>query len=205
MHSRRTVCHILAAVLPVLASAGPLAAEPAADSFQGKQITMVVPSGVGGGYDLYGRFVARHIGKHIPGSPSIVVKNMPGAGGIVTANHLYSIDAADGLTIGLFQNTITLNQLAKTPSARFDVRKFGWLGSKSTVSSICALSGKAKTLQAKDLFHTPVILSPQPNYAIQRLAGVTEAPWCRVKAGPADSSIFDENGNCIAEDLARSD
>ena len=102
-----------ALLLAALASADPAAAESAADFFAGKQMTMIVPSGVGGGYDLYGRFLARYIGRHIPGNPTIVVKNMPSAGGIGAANHLYSIAAADGLTMGVFQNTVTLNQLGK--------------------------------------------------------------------------------------------
>jgi tripartite-type tricarboxylate transporter receptor subunit TctC len=88
------------------------------DFFTGKQITLIVPSGVGGGYDLYGRFLARFLGKHIPGNPTIVVKNMPAAGGIGAANHLYSIAAPDGLTMGVFQNTVTLNQLGKMSGAK---------------------------------------------------------------------------------------
>src|ERR1700720_1667776 len=112
MHQWRTAGFV-GAVLAILASAGSAAAEPATDFFTGKQITMIVPSGVGGRYDLYGRFLARFIGKHIPGNPAVVVKNMPAAGGIEAANHLYSIAAPDGLTMGVLQNTITLNQLGK--------------------------------------------------------------------------------------------
>ena len=114
------------------------AAEPVADFYNCKQVTMIVPSGVGGGYDLYGRFLARFIGRHIPGSPAVVVKNMPAAGGIGAANHLYSIAAPDGLTMGVFQNTVTLNQLGGMSGAKFDVRRFGWLGNMSTASTICA-------------------------------------------------------------------
>src|ERR1700675_2222395 len=102
---------LIVAAFAILASAGSATSEPGTDFFTGKQITMIVPSGVGGGYDLYGRFLARFIGKHIPGNPTVVVKNMPAAGGIGAANHLYSIAAPDGLTIGVFQNTTTLNQL----------------------------------------------------------------------------------------------
>ncbi len=85
-----------AAALVILVSAGCAAAEPVADFYTGKQISMIVPSGVGGGYDLYGRFLARFMCRHIPGNPAVVVKNMPAAGGIGAANHLYSIAAPDG-------------------------------------------------------------------------------------------------------------
>jgi tripartite-type tricarboxylate transporter receptor subunit TctC len=68
------------AQLVTLVSAGCAAAEPVADFYTSKQISMIVPSGVGGGYDLYGRFLARFIGRHIPGNPAVVVKNMPAAG-----------------------------------------------------------------------------------------------------------------------------
>ena len=137
---------------------GSARADPVADFYRGKQISMIIPSGVGGGYDLYARFLARFIGAHIPGAPTIVVKNVPGAGGVVAANNLYSIAAPDGLTLGELQNTITLNQLAKTASIKFDVRKFAWIGSMSTASTICAFSGKAKNLKAADLFHTDVTI-----------------------------------------------
>ena len=153
MHQWRTA-GLVGATIAILASAGSAAADTVMDFFTGKQITMIVPSGVGGGYDLYGRFLARYIGKHIPGTPTVVVKNMPAAGGIGAANHLYSIAAPDGLTMGVFQNTITLNQLGKMSGVKFDVRRLGWIGNMSIASTICALSGTAKGLTAKDLFHT---------------------------------------------------
>ena len=147
-----------AAALVILVNAGCAAADPVADFYAGKQVTMIVPSGVGGGYDLYGRFLARFIGRHIPGNPAVVVKNMPAAGGIGAANHLYSIAAPDGLTMGVFQNTVTLNQLGRMSGAKFDVRRFGWLGNMSIASTICALSGKAKNLKAKDLFEREITI-----------------------------------------------
>ncbi len=139
--------------LAILASATPAASETAADFFAGKTITLIAPSAVGGGYDLYSRFLSRFIGKHIPGNPTVIVRNMPAAGGIGAANHLYSIAAPDGLTFGVFQNTVTLNQLGKMSGVKFDVRKFGWIGNMSIASTICALSGKAKGLSGKDLFN----------------------------------------------------
>jgi tripartite-type tricarboxylate transporter receptor subunit TctC len=146
------------ALVAGLMGANTASADPVADFYKGKQITMLVPSGVGGGYDLYGRFLARHIGKHIPGNPTVVVRNLPGAGGILAANNLYQIAAPDGLTMGILQNTITLNQLAKTPSVKFDARKFTWIGNMSVSSSICALSGPAKDTSGKELFEKEVMI-----------------------------------------------
>ncbi len=141
------------ATLAIVGSATPAASETAADFLAGKTITLIAPSAVGGGYDLYSRFLSRFIGKHIPGNPTVIVRNMPAAGGIGAANHLYSIAAPDGLTFGVFQNTVTLNQLGKMSGVKFDVRKFGWIGNMSIASTICALSGKAKGLSGKDLFN----------------------------------------------------
>jgi tripartite-type tricarboxylate transporter receptor subunit TctC len=148
---------LIAAVAGVTAAA-PAGAETVEEFYRGKQISLIIPSGVGGGYDLYGRFLSRHIGKHIPGTPTVVVRNMPGAGGIVAANHLANVAAPDGLTIALLQNTITLNQLAKMASVKFDVRKFGWLGNMSISSSICALSGPAKDVSGRELFEKEVLI-----------------------------------------------
>jgi hypothetical protein len=133
-------------------------ADSATDFYRGKQVTMIIPSDVGGGYDLYARFLAQYMGAHIPGHPKIVPQNMPGAGGLVAANYLYSQAPPDGLTFGEMQNTITLNQLIGSPGARFDVSRFKWIGSMSTTPTICLLSGKAKTLTTEDLFHDPVTI-----------------------------------------------
>jgi tripartite-type tricarboxylate transporter receptor subunit TctC len=149
---------LLAAMALVTAGAASARADAVSDFYRGKQISMIAPSGVGGGYDLYTRFLARYYGKFIPGQPSMVVKNMPGAGGIVGANYMYSVAPADGLTIAMFQNTITLNQLAAMPSVKFDVRKFTWIGNMSVASTICAMSGPAKEIKAKDLFEREYVI-----------------------------------------------
>jgi tripartite-type tricarboxylate transporter receptor subunit TctC len=157
MQARWLGALMMAGLVGVMGAA-PAAADPVAEFYQGKQISLIIPSGVGGGYDLYGRFMARFIGKHIPGNPAVIPRNMPGAGGIAAANHLANIAAPDGLTIGILQNTITLNQLAKMPSVKFDVRKFGWIGNMSISSSICALSGPAKEVSGKDLLRREVMI-----------------------------------------------
>lgn len=98
-------------------------------SLAGKTITILVGNPPGGGYDRFGRLVARHLGRHLPGNPAVVVQNMPGAAGIVAANHLYNVARPDGLTIGLFNRNLVLGQLVGVEGMRVDMRKWQWIGS----------------------------------------------------------------------------
>jgi tripartite-type tricarboxylate transporter receptor subunit TctC len=101
-----------------------------ANFYSGKTLTVVVGSAPGGLYDLWGRLLARTMGKYIPGNPTMLVQNMPGGGSIVAANYLYGITKSDGLTIGMFQTHLYLEQMVGRPEVRFDARKFHWLGSQ---------------------------------------------------------------------------
>ena len=98
--------------------------------YQGKTVTVVVGSAPGGLYDLWGRLLARTMGKYIPGNPNMLVQNMPGAGSIVAANYLYGVAKPDGLTIGMFQTHLYLMQMVGQSEVKFDVRKLNWLGSQ---------------------------------------------------------------------------
>jgi tripartite-type tricarboxylate transporter receptor subunit TctC len=97
--------------------------------YQGKTIKLIVGSSTGGGYDLWARLLARHYGKHIPGNPTIVVQNMPGAASIVATNFLYNVAKADGLTLGALLPAIYFDQLVGRPEVKFDFAKIGWIGS----------------------------------------------------------------------------
>jgi tripartite-type tricarboxylate transporter receptor subunit TctC len=112
--------------LALFASNG-AAAEPA-NFYQGKTVRIVVGLAAGGGYDLYARTLARHLGKHIPGNPAVVVENMTGAGSIIAANYLYKIAKPDGLTIGHYLGGIALQQLLGKSGIEFDALKFKYLG-----------------------------------------------------------------------------
>lgn len=103
------------------------AAEPA-NFYQGKTVRIIVGLAAGGGYDLYARTLARHMGKHIPGNPAVVVENMTGAGSIIAANHLYKIAKPDGLTLGHYLGGIALQQLLGKPGIEFDALKFKYIG-----------------------------------------------------------------------------
>ena len=105
--------------------------DPVADFYRGKTVSMIVSSSPGGGYDILSRTIARHLPKHIPGHPQVVVRNMPGAGGIVTAKHLYSAAARDGSVIGGVQNNVPYEPLFGTKQADYDPNKLNWLGTPS--------------------------------------------------------------------------
>jgi len=122
----RLISPILILALALLASRVN-AAEPA-NFYQGKTVRIIVGLAAGGGYDLYARTLARHMGKHIPGNPAVVVENMTGAGSIISANHLYKIAKPDGLTLGHYLGGIALQQLLGKPGIEFDALKFKYIG-----------------------------------------------------------------------------
>jgi tripartite-type tricarboxylate transporter receptor subunit TctC len=115
----------------VLATA-PALAQSAAKFYEGKTIRIVVALGTGGDYDNYARLAGRFLGRHIPGNPTIVVQNMPGAGGIVAANHLANVAPKDGTVIGALHANTTLAQITGAPNVEYDVRKFNWIGRTSS-------------------------------------------------------------------------
>ena len=97
--------------------------------YQGKQIRVVVGFTSGGFYDRWARLLSRHMPKHIPGKPEMIVQNMPGAGSVVATNYVYNVAKPDGLTIAFPSSAIYLDQLIGRPEAKFDIRKFSWVGS----------------------------------------------------------------------------
>jgi tripartite-type tricarboxylate transporter receptor subunit TctC len=118
---------------------GPAHEADAVESFyRGKQVTMIIAGGVGGGYDTYGRTFARHYGRHIPGNPAVVPKNIPAAGGLQGASTLYNNSDHDGLTVGALTSSSTLDGLFGNPGARYDVLKLNWIGSIGKLQNVCA-------------------------------------------------------------------
>ena len=104
-------------------------AEPVADFYRGRNVNLMIGVNVGGSYDRDARLVARYLGSHLPGNPTIVPQNMIGGGGIVMANFLQTIAAQDGTYIGMIPNTLVVNQLVGMAAVRYDMGKFHWIGS----------------------------------------------------------------------------
>jgi len=122
-----TVALVVALVVP------PAKADDVAQFYKGKQLNLIVGYGPGGGYDIYARVLARHLGRFIPGNPAIIVQNMPGAGSLRAVNYLYKVAPRDGTAFGLFsRNMPLLGLLGGNSNAQFDPRKFTWLGSSSS-------------------------------------------------------------------------
>lgn len=110
--------------------------------YQGKTIRIIVGASAGGGYDTYSRAIARHMGKHIAGNPVFVVDNMPGAGFLIAANHIYRVAKPDGLTIGHFIGGLFLQQLLGKPGVEFDGVKFGFIGVPAQDNYVIGVSKK---------------------------------------------------------------
>ncbi|HXV48145.1 MAG TPA: tripartite tricarboxylate transporter substrate-binding protein [Candidatus Binatia bacterium] len=115
-------------------------AAAADDFYKGKSIRIVVGFSAGGGFDTYARAISRHMSKHIPGNPSIVVENMTGAGSLIAANHVYKVAKPDGLTIGHFIGGFFLGQVLGQPGIEFDARKFEFIGAPVSDHVVCALT-----------------------------------------------------------------
>ena len=111
-------------------------ADSVADFYKGRAVTVVVSSSAAGGYDTLARALARHMGKHAPGNPAFIVRNMPGAGGMTATNFLYNNADKDGSVIGLVQNNTPFEPLFGTREARYDPVKFNWLGSPSSETAM---------------------------------------------------------------------
>jgi tripartite-type tricarboxylate transporter receptor subunit TctC len=105
--------------------------------FRGKTIRILLSAGVAGGYAEYARLLAQHMGNHLPGKPDLIVQSMPGAGGLLATNYLYSQAPQDGTTIGIIHSTVPLAPLFGTAGARFDALKFNWLGSLDRADGMC--------------------------------------------------------------------
>jgi tripartite-type tricarboxylate transporter receptor subunit TctC len=128
MHLRAAILIVLLAIVAALGSAAPASAQSVADFYKNKDVEIIVGYGPGGGYDLTARALARHIGKYIPGNPKIIVRNMPGAGSIVAANHVNNVAPKDGSTIGVYADFLPIVKLLGLDGVQFDPIEINWLG-----------------------------------------------------------------------------
>ncbi|MDB5508854.1 MAG: Tripartite-type tricarboxylate transporter, receptor component TctC [Hyphomicrobiales bacterium] len=126
MFQPRFVVPVCSALL-ASALAGPALADPVEDFYKGRTVTMIIGLGEGGGYDLSARLVAQHLGQFIPGKPTIVPRNMPGAGSIAAAEYVYNVAPRDGSTLAIFQPTFVLEK-ATDRARKFESEKYGFVG-----------------------------------------------------------------------------
>jgi len=149
------------AIAACIAAAAPAHADEIADFFKGRTVTVVVPSGSGGTFHLYGQLVQRHLGKHIPGNPNVVVQNRPGAGGVTAANYMAAAAPKDGTVIAEINPGSVVVPLMR--KVRFDPRKFAWLG---------AISVRTYTLAVWQNVAADTIAKQQKTQVIMGASGV---------------------------------
>ena len=181
-------------VISLLAAISAPGAASADDFYRGKTIRLIAPSDVGGGYDLYARAFATYLRKHIPGEPTIVVQNMPGGGGLLSANWLFNVAPKDGLAIGLIQRGVPFYPYFGDKNAKFVPTEFNWLGSfaAETGSTTIWHAAKAKTMD--DAFTDTVLMGgsgPNDSETYPHLMNNTIGTKFRVVGGyRANSAVF---------------
>src|SRR3954449_5593099 len=126
---------LLLAVLAAIPVVGFAQSSP----YAGKTVTIVVGYKAGGGYDATARLLARSLPKPIPGNPTVIVQNMPGANSIIAANHMYNVAKPDGLTVGTFNRNLPIAQLTGVQGVKYDITKFQWVGSAANETTILAI------------------------------------------------------------------
>lgn len=192
-------------VLVILAiGAGLSTSVSAQDYYKGHTLRFVVGFSAGGGFDTYARTIGRHIPKHIPGSPSVLVENMTGAGSLLAANHVFKVAKPDGLTVGHFIGGFFLGQVLGQPGIEFDARKFEFVGAPVTEDVVCAVT-KASGITSMDKWFgskTPVKLGGTstgayaPDNVIRILKSALGLPTQLVSGykGTADIRLAAESG-----------
>jgi tripartite-type tricarboxylate transporter receptor subunit TctC len=148
---------VLALTSIALVPPAPARAETVAEFYRTHPVNLLIGFPVANAYDTYGRAVARHLGKHIPGNPTVVPVNRPGAGSLTAANSLYNGVPKDGATIATFNRSVPLEPLMGTAQARFDARKFNWLGSVGNEVSVCVGWHTAAVKSWDDMLHKDFI------------------------------------------------
>lgn len=134
------------------------AQQPAPEFYKDRTMTLLIGFGSGGGNDIWARMIARHMGRHIPGNPTIIPQNLPGGGGLLVANQLYNVSPKDGSVIALINRGIPMEPLLGGIGTQFDPLKFNWLGSPDRDTAICVARKDSGVTTIKDLFEKELIM-----------------------------------------------
>jgi tripartite-type tricarboxylate transporter receptor subunit TctC len=140
----------------MLLSTSAVDAQP--DLLAGKSVQMIIGFGAGGGYDLWGRTVGRHIGRHLPGSPTVIPQNMPGAGSYAAANYIFNVAPKDGTVLGIIARDAALGPLAGATGARFDPLRLSWIGTPTKETNVCIAYHTAAVKTVQDLLAKQLIV-----------------------------------------------
>jgi tripartite-type tricarboxylate transporter receptor subunit TctC len=166
-----------------------------APTLAGKTVRMIIPFGPGGGYDLWARLVARHIGKYLPGAPTVVPENMPGAGGFTGGTYIYNVAPKDGTVIGILASNAPFASIFKETGAQFEANKFTWLGTPTTDINVCIAKKSANVRSFGDLQRQQLIVGDTgPGTDTQlyprALRGILGAQFKLVTGFPSTVDVF---------------
>jgi tripartite-type tricarboxylate transporter receptor subunit TctC len=145
------------AVLLGVLAATPALADQVSDFYRGRTVNLTAGFNPGGGADTYARLVARHLGRHIPGNPTVIVRNMQGAGSVIAANHLYNVAAKDGSELGLFAGNIVIDPIIGGTQHKYEARRFNWIGAPSSDSNVCLSSLKTSFKSIDDVLQREMV------------------------------------------------
>lgn len=149
---------LLAATVLIAAAWSQAFAESVKEFYQDRQVNLVLGFNPGGGFDAYARLITQYLPKYIPGNPHIVIRNMPGAGSMIAANHVFNLSPRDGSEFGMFSADVAIAPLLGNAAAKFDGRKFTWIGSASTDAIYCIAWGKAPFHSVEDTFQRQMLM-----------------------------------------------
>jgi len=193
----------------VLFAAGRTAAQSVSQFYAGRQITFIVGASAGGGYDRQARLVARHLGKHIPGTPTIIVQNMPGAGSLAATNYIYNAAARDGSVIALVMRNMLLIKNWNPQSVRFDLVGLNWIGSINSEVALVAAWHTAPHKSADDLFEQELIVGgttgvdPETTPRLLTRSSARSSRSSTATPAPPKSFWRWKGGNCRASAIGR--
>src|SRR3954468_2049055 len=162
-----------ALLLAIALGGAPSLAQEVPDFYRGKTMTIIIPIGTGGAYDAYARMVSRHLGKWLPGNPTIIARNMPGGGGVIASNYLYNVAPQDGTTMAIITSAFANEQLFGNPQIRYDARKFLAIGRLLDTTSVLFFWHTSPIKTLDDLLHKPLTMA---------ISSVNEIPNYRLKA-----------------------
>ena len=146
------------AIFSLLLLTTPVAAQPGGDTFAAKSVAMIIGFGPGGGYDLWGRTVGRHIGRHMPGAPTVIPQNMPGAGSYAAASYIFNIAPKDGSVLGIIARDAALGPLSGATGARFDPTRLSWIGTPTKETNVCVAYHTSQVKSVLDLYDKQLIV-----------------------------------------------
>jgi len=192
MLTKTTPIAAVMGALALLTSAPAVAQGP---NLAGKTVTMLIGFGPGGGYDAWGRIVARHIGRHLPGNPTVVAQNMPGGGSFTATNHIFTVAPKDGTVLGIIARDAPLGPLTGLAGARFDPLKLSWIGTPTMETNVCIAMARAKVKTFKDLQESELIIgntgAGTGTYTYPKaLNGILGTKFKLISGFPSSTNVF---------------